>query len=560
MYTSQKPFFFSNCLYSFFSIEPPLNPSQPHKVSNYLYSQTIYKPLPYPKLLLISHSSLSLLDINIDLLPFPLLQAIFDDKNQENELVSLKSHISQVQNNINSDQSSNLNHIDPHISKNQHDIDYFLQLIFGTIPPSPPPISHNYSGHQFGHYVGQLGDGRSLSLGDIINLNFQKWELNLKGTGKTPYSREADGRSMLRSCIKEFLFSEYIYKLGGPTIRALAVIGSFKELVERDLIFEGTLKMEPAGIICRLSPNYIRFGSFEILLQERLFQGEGWESYGVVLDMLKRMVEFVLEYDFKEIDKKDQRKYEIFYEEVVRRTAKMAGFWQAYGFCHGGLNTDNMSILGLTLDYETGGFLEEYDPEYNANSMDYSGRHCFKEQVGVLAWNLVKLAESIKGISDYEQNIAFLKKEYGSLYNKEYYLRMTGRIGLFRKEDGDGDLVNLFLKLLRVSKSDYTNAFRWLCFLESPIKNITAVLLEIQGFCKENIDKDRWLDFLKKYEDRVGREEIDKKERKEKMKNLNPKYVIRKKEMNEAMEFMMKEEGDSSQIMKIYNEILSMFK
>jgi len=265
-------FTFSNKLHSFFQIEKHPSPTVSHKVPNFLYSSSLYKPLPSPQLLLLSPEALTLLDLDLSL-----------------------------------------------------DSDFFQMLSGSNLKISNcDPISHNYSGHQFGTYVGQLGDGRSASLGDFINKKSQKWELNIKGSGKTAYSREADGRSMLRSCVKEFLFSEYMNKIGVPTIRALAVFGSFKELVDRDLIFEGNRKLEPAGVVCRLSPNYIRIGSFEMRWEDRLFQRKGWESEEKITSLLKQLIDYVLEFDFKEIEKNDVKKNAKFYQEVVKRTAKLA--------------------------------------------------------------------------------------------------------------------------------------------------------------------------------------------------------------------------------------------
>lgn len=501
----------SNTIRNIFDIEVSENPSEPHKVHNYLYSKSLYSQLPDPKLLLMSQQTLFLLDIN-SAIPF----------NEDCELFQIIS-------------GKNL----------------FLYDIL--------PLSHNYSGYQYGTYVGQLGDGRSLSLGDIINKNFEKWEINLKGTGKTAYSRTADGRSMLRSCIKEFLFSEYMNIIGGPTTRCLCVLGSFKELVERDLIFEGDREFEPAGILCRVSPNFIRFGSFELLLEERLFQGEGWDSKKKVENLLKQLMDYVIQYDFKHISHQDADKYEKFYEEVVKRTAKMVAFWQAYGFCHGTLNTDNMSILGLTLDYETSGFMEIYDPKYNPNSsMDIGGRYNFEEQPKIIAWNLMKLAEDLKNVSNYEKNTQCLKSEYAPLYVKEYESKMFEKMGIFTKIENDWKLIYNFLELLQKYKADYTKSFRWLSCLESPyddIKNIEC----IQEFCQEKVDQNIWADFLKQYEKRIKEQQLSEKEIKEKMKKINPKFVLRSQELKKAMESIIIEEGNMNEINSLYKQINEAF-
>lgn len=506
----ESSFIFSNKLHTFFEIENHPHPNEPHKVPNHVFSRSIYKPLPSAKMLLLSRESASLVDI--------------DPTN-----LALDSN--------------------------------FLQMLSGVDLKkiNCDPVSHNYSGHQFGKYVGQLGDGRSVSLGDYLNKKGEKWELNIKGSGKTAFSREADGRSMLRSCVKEFLFSEYMNKIGVPTIRALSVFGSFEEKVDRDLIFEGKWKFEPSGVVCRLSPNYIRVGSFEISLEDRLFQGKGWESQETIKRLLNQMVDFVLEFDFKDISKTDSKKTEKFYEEVVKRTAKLAACWQSCGFCHGALNTDNISIMGLTLDYETSGFLEVFNPDFNPNSMDYSGRHCYKEQPGVLAWDLVKLAEALKLISDFSENISTLKKCFMETYQSEYNKKMRTKMGFLRTEDEDIMIIRRFLKLLENSKADFTKAFRFLSsgdFFDKKEK----MLEEIGKFCSGEVKRDDWMKFKEEYKKRIEKEEEKLEDIQEKMKLVNPRYVIRAQELREAMELLLEEEGNMTGIDKIYSEILNAFK
>ena len=506
----ESSFNFSNKLQSFFEIENHPHPNEPHKVPNYVFSRSIYKPLPSAKLLLLSKESASLLDIDPKILAY------------DSDILQMLS-------------GGDLNKI------------------------NCDPVSHNYSGHQFGQYVGQLGDGRSVSLGDYVNKKGEKWELNIKGSGKTAFSREADGRSMLRSCVKEFLFSEYMNKIGVPTIAALSVFGSFDEKVDRDLIFAGKWKLEPAGVVCRLSPNYIRVGSFEIGLEDRLFQGEGWESQEIIKKLLNQMVDFVLEFDFKEISKSDSKKVEKFYEEVVKRTAKLAACWQSCGFCHGALNTDNISIMGLTLDYETSGFLEVYNPDFNPNSMDYSGRHCYKEQPGVLAWDLVKLAEALKLISDFSENISTLKKCFMETCQNEYNEKMRTKMGFLKKDDTDIMIIRSFLKLMENSKADFTKAFRFLSSGDFFDKE-ERMMEEIGKFCMGAVNRDDWIKFRENYRKRIEKEGEKIENIQERMKLVNPRYIIRAQELREAMELLLEEEGNMTGVDKIYSEILNVFQ
>lgn len=215
--------------------------------------------------------------------------------------------------------------------------------------------------------------------------------------------------------------------------------------------------------------------------------------------------------------------------------------------------------MGLTLDYETSGFLEEYNPDFNSNAMDYSGRHCFKEQPGVLAWDLVKLAEALKIISDFPENISILKKNYMETFQKEYNVKMREKMGFFKNESEDLTLIKDFLKLLETSKGDYTRGFRFLSSMEFPI-NVEKTMIEIKGFCSNQIDNENWIKFFDDYEKRIKKEELTIISIQEKMQLVNPRFVIRAKELKEAMDLMLNEEGNMNGVNRIYDEILNAFK
>lgn len=307
------------------------------------------------------------------------------------------------------------------------------------------PVSHNYSGHQFGLFVGQLGDGRVSTLFDLDTSHLKnknifneidedkmlsKIEFSLKGIGKTPYSRDADGRIIFSATIREFLASEAMYYLGVPTSRAFSIaIG--EELIERDIFFDGKITIENNAIISRLAPNFIRFGSFEKFITDVEFIGNSSEKMNKNNEMFESLINFLLDHDFNEIknkfSEKKERYFEI-YKEVIKRTAFLVAKWQSIGFCHGALNTDNMSILGITLDYGPFGFLEKTKNSYNPNYSDHAKRYNFVNQPGICAYNLVKLAEAMKFWINEKDAIEYLKNSYPKFYDKFYYENMRKKV------------------------------------------------------------------------------------------------------------------------------------
>ncbi|NWG88065.1 MAG: YdiU family protein, partial [Hydrogenophilaceae bacterium] len=245
------------------------------------------------------------------------------------------------------------------------------------------PYAACYGGHQFGNWAGQLGDGRAINLGEAINAAGQRWELQLKGAGPTPYARRADGRAVLRSSIREFLCSEAMHHLGVPTTRALSLVAT-GESVLRDMFYDGNPQYEPGAVVCRVAPSFIRFGNFEIF------------SSRSDTALLEKLVDFTIARDFPEIEGDVQEKRARWYEEVCTRTARMIAHWMRVGFVHGVMNTDNMSILGLTIDYGPYGWIDNYDPDWTPNTTDAEGRrYRFGHQPQIAHWNLSRLAESL---------------------------------------------------------------------------------------------------------------------------------------------------------------------
>jgi len=262
--------------------------------------------------------------------------------------------------------------------------DTFLQVFAGNaLLAGMEPYAACYGGHQFGTWAGQLGDGRAISLGEVVNAAGQRWELQLKGAGATPYSRSADGRAVLRSSIREFLCSEAMAHLGVPTTRALSLVATGDPVV-RDMFYDGHPRTEPGAIVCRVAPSFLRFGNFE------LFAARGEVA------LLTRLADYTLRHHFPELGAPSPATYAAWLTEICRRTAVLMAHWMRVGFVHGVMNTDNMSILGLTIDYGPFGFLDNYDPDFTPNTTDAGERrYRFTNQPRVAKWNLIKLAEAL---------------------------------------------------------------------------------------------------------------------------------------------------------------------
>ncbi|WP_428033987.1 protein adenylyltransferase SelO [Amphritea sp.] len=356
--------------------------------------------------------------------------------------------------------------------------------------PGSEPLASVYSGHQFGGYSAQLGDGRAALLGDLPGSDGQRWELQLKGSGKTPYSRHADGRAALRSVIREYLASEALAALGVPTTRALCIIGSETPIYRESI--------ESAATVVRLSPSHIRFGHFEYFYYTR--QPE----------QLKQLADFVIEHHYPHCNE-SEKPYLAMYSEVVERTAKLMASWQVLGFCHGVMNTDNMSILGLTLDYGPFAFLDEYQPDYICNRSDEHGRYAYRQQPAVAMWNCVCLAQSLTGLvkqTDLEQAL----NRFEPLYAVAYTEQMKLRLGMSDKAPQDAELIEAFLQLLQQAKADYNAAF---LALEQVADGDPEPFTLLLG------DNEAVADWLQRYRARIGVNAT------ELMSRHNPRIILR---------------------------------
>ena len=364
--------------------------------------------------------------------------------------------------------------------------------------PGSEPIATLYAGHQFGVWVPELGDGRAILLGEVITAAGRSWELQLKGAGRTRYSRGGDGRSVLRSAIREFLASEALAGLGLPTTRALAVAGS-DQPVQRETV-------ETAATLLRLAPTHVRFGTFEVLAS----RGE--------LERLRELADYVVARHYPELD--GPERYAGFLEAVVERTARLVAGWMAVGFVHGVLNTDNMSVIGLTLDYGPFGFLDEFDPRFTPNHSDPEGRYAFERQPAVGLWNLLRFAESLLPLLPVDRANAALER-YGPAFERHYGAAMRSKLGLASERPDDPALIGNLLELLAAGRVDYTRFFR---ALEAVGAGESATPARLASLLSERDRADAW---VARYGERLAWEGSDDDSRRARMRRVNPKYVLR---------------------------------
>jgi len=396
---------------------------------------------------------------------------------------------------FNSDAGSLID-LDPNEAKKPDFIEYFSghKLI-----PGSDPLAMYYTGHQFGVYNPDIGDGRAILLGEVRNSVDEKWDIHLKGSGRTRYSRIFDGRAVLRSTIREYLCSEAIHALGIPTTRALCIIGS-DEKVERETT-------ETGAMMLRMAETHVRFGSFEAF------------HYTDRPHYVKLLTDYVIEQNFPALFK-EENKYYMLLEEVVNRTAKLIAKWQSVGFTHGVMNTDNMSITGITIDYGPYGFMEEYEPEYTPNNSDHFGRYSFQNQPAIALWNLNKLAQALGSIIPREKAQDALEG-FKNIYSQCFVELMSKKLGFKTARAEDVGLIKRLLDIMVTEKVDYTIFFRKLSNLISDTADLNH-----DAVCMFE-DKSGIEDWTASYKRRLRAENSDDIERKREMYLVNPKYILR---------------------------------
>lgn len=357
-----------------------------------------------------------------------------------------------------------------------------------------------YAGHQFGYFVPRLGDGRAINLGKVNGQNLQ-----LKGSGLTLYSRQGDGRAVLRSSIREYLMSEAMHYLGVDTSRALALIGS-KTRVYREYLEKG-------AIVLRLSPTWVRFGTFEY------FNAKGEHQ------KLQKLADYVIAESFPHL-KDVEDMYLKMYAQIVKNTATTIAKWQSIGFNHGVMNTDNMSIDGRTIDYGPFAFLDDYDKDYICNHTDRDGRYSFKNQPAVAHWNLGQLAKALSPIVHYEDALKILEDVFGATYESVYSEIMYAKMGLHTQQENDKELFQWMLGALGSATIDYTVFFRKLSRYDEDKSDILDIALY----------KTSLQEWLEAYDKRLKKENISTKERHKMMLKVNPKYILKNHILQEAIQ------------------------
>ncbi|HGM4956907.1 TPA: protein adenylyltransferase SelO [Serratia liquefaciens] len=393
--------------------------------------------------------------------------------------------------------------------------------------PGMRPLAQVYSGHQFGVWAGQLGDGRGILLGEQRLADGRSMDWHLKGAGLTPYSRMGDGRAVLRSAIREFLASEALHHLGIPTTHALTIVTS-EEPVYRE-------QPERGAMLLRVAESHVRFGHFEHFY------------YRKQPEQVQQLADFVIARHWPQLQ--DQAEgYLLWFTDVVERTARLIAHWQTVGFAHGVMNTDNMSILGLTIDYGPYGFLDDYKPDYICNHSDHQGRYAFDNQPAVALWNLHRLAQTLSGLMSTEQLQQALAA-YEPALMRAYGEQMRAKLGFFTQSQQDNDLLTGLLSLMAQEGRDYSRTFRLLSHTEqqqaqSPLRD-------------EFIDRAAFDGWYQQYRQRLQQEQVSDAERQQAMKAVNPKLILRNYLAQQAIESA--ERDDVSKLARLHQALLTPF-
>ncbi len=407
--------------------------------------------------------------------------------------------------------------------------DVFVQTLGGNaLHPGMAPYAACYGGHQFGTWAGQLGDGRAITLGEVLNADGQRWELQLKGAGPTPYSRTADGRAVLRSSIREFLCSEAMFHLGVPTTRALALVATGDD-VTRDMLYDGHPRQEPGAIVCRVAPSFLRFGNFEI------FASRDDEK------VLQQLADYTIRTHFPELGAPGPGTYAAFFAEICRRTGLLMAHWMRVGFVHGVMNTDNMSILGLTIDYGPFGFLDHFDPNFTPNTTDAAHRrYRFANQPRIAKWNLLKLAEALHPLIPDVTPLQEALGLYTTTYDDQTAHMLSEKLGLSTLNssdapDGDQALVNDLFSVLGLVETDMTLFFRGLADVpvhmgpDAPADTLLAPIADAY-YTPDAVPtaaRERMVTWMRRYVARTLTDGMPDAQRRQRMNMANPKFVLR---------------------------------
>ena len=429
----------------------------------------------------------------------------------------------------------------------------FLQTFSGNqLLDDMNPYATRYGGHQFGNWAGQLGDGRAINLGEISNQTGERWALQLKGSGPTPYSRRADGLAVLRSSVREYLCSEAMHYLGVPTTRALSLMTTGNKVV-RDMFYDGNPQEELGAVVCRLAPSFTRFGHFQI-------HGSRGET-----DLLKQLIDFTIVNDFPHLGEPSAETYLAWYQEICDTTAEMIVQWMRVGFVHGVMNTDNMSILGLTIDYGPYGWLEDFDPTWTPNTTDAEGkRYCFGNQPEIAQWNLAQLGNALMPIIDNLEAVQNAYDSYQYRFQSRWREMMSEKLGFDNlNTETDPQLFDQLLSLLTEAETDMTIFFRNLAKVEVENTDFLTQDCEIPAelmdsyYQQEQLNdeyKGKLFFWLNAYQQRIKQDSSSAEQRSQKMDSVNPKYVLRNYLAQLAID--KAELGDNSMV----NELLELLR
>lgn len=417
----------------------------------------------------------------------------------------------------------------------------FAQVFAGNaLLPGMDPFATNYGGHQFGNWAGQLGDGRAISLGETVGPDGARRELQLKGAGPTPYARFADGRAVLRSSIREFLCSEAMHHLGVPTTRALSLVATGEDVV-RDMFYDGHPRPEPGAVVCRVAPSFLRFGHFELPAS----RGD--------TDLLRALADFAIRRDFPHLHGAGEALYGDWFAEVCTRTARLAAEWMRVGFVHGVLNTDNLSILGLTIDYGPYGWIDAYDPDWTPNTTDAGGRrYRFGWQPAIARWNLVRLAQALSPLFGDPAALQAGLDAFGDAYTRADRDNTARKLGLAACRDDDIALIRDLHALMQAAEIDMTLWFRGLIDVagdgaaaEDPAP-LEPCFYDPAKRLAHDADLRAW---LARYAARVADDPLPPEARRERMRLANPQVVLRNWLAQQAID--RAEAGDVSAISEL---------
>lgn len=409
-----------------------------------------------------------------------------------------------------------------HIPTDQNDINI---LSGNFITSSMYPYAACYGGHQFGNWAGQLGDGRAITLGEWEIYPGQSWELQLKGAGPTPYSRRADGRAVLRSSVREYLMSEAMYYLRVPTTRALSLV-STGEKVMRDMFYNGNPEYEPGAIVMRVSPSFLRFGNFEILAARQ------------EMGNLKKLSDWVIGKFYPHIRSDDM--ILTWFKEIVEKTASLMVEWARVGFVHGVMNTDNMSILGLTIDYGPYSFIDDYDPNFTPNTTDLPGRrYAFNKQASIAKWNLGCLAGAIALLLPDTNKLVEALDAYDDFYWEKYYSMMGNKLGLDQVGPEDFNLIREFEKTLSTIKPDMTIFYQCLIDLQLNLETQHDISSHFQDSFYNKLsptETKALYNLIITYIDRIKTNTCTREHALQRMRDNNPRFIVRNYLLHQAIE------------------------